>query len=52
MVKCKITGKKIEETFLGKIIGTYIKDENGKKIPISREVQKKYRTKEEILKNL
>ena len=33
MVKCAITGKKIETTFLDKILGTYVKDENGKRHP-------------------
>jgi len=52
MVKCNICGKKIAETFLGKIVGTYIKDKKGKQHVICFECQKKFKTKEEILKNL
>jgi len=38
-MKCSICGEKIERTFLGKIIGTYIKE--GKKlIPICSKCQK------------
>ena len=51
-MKCDVCGKKIEETFLGKIIGSYVKDSKGKKHAICFECQKKLKTKEEILKNL
>ena len=51
-MKCKICKKKIEETFLEKILGTYVKDAKGKKQNICPECQKKYKTKEEILKKL
>lgn len=51
-MKCKICKKKIEETFLKKILGTYIKDEKGKKHPVCPECQKEYKTKEEILKKI
>lgn len=51
-MKCKICKKKIEETFLEKILGTYVKDAKGKKHNICPECQKKYKTKEEILKKL
>lgn len=51
-MKCEICKNKIEETFLGKILGTYIKDAKGKKHMICKECQKKYKTKEEIIKQL
>lgn len=51
-MKCEICGKKIGETFLGKIIGAYIKNAKGKKYTICFECQKQFRTKEEILKNI
>jgi len=49
MVKCVITNEKIPETFLNKILGTVIKDENGKKYYVSSDVQKKFASKEELL---
>ena len=51
-MKGEICSKKIEEIFLGKILGTYIKDEKGKKHIICFECQKKFKTKEEILENI
>lgn len=51
-MKCAICKKKIEETFLKKILGAYIKNEKGKKYTICPECQKKYKTKEEILKKI
>jgi len=50
-MKCKICSKKVDETFLKKLIGTIIKDEKGKKHPVCFECQKKFPTKEEVLKN-
>lgn len=50
MAKCEICNKKIEETFLGKIIGTYIKDKKGKKHIVCFKCQKKFPKKEELLK--
>ncbi|MEM4397031.1 MAG: hypothetical protein QW757_00220 [Candidatus Woesearchaeota archaeon] len=50
MVKCNICNKKIEVTFLNKILGTYIK-KNSKLHPICNQCQKKY-SKEEILSRL
>lgn len=29
-MKCSICGKKIEETFMNKIVGTYVRDSKGK----------------------
>jgi transcriptional regulator NrdR family protein len=46
-MKCSICGKKMETTFLGKILGTYVK-----KKPVCPECQKKFTTKEELEKNL
>jgi len=51
-MKCEICKKKVEETFLKKILGTYIKDEKGKKHAVCFECQKKFPTKEELLKQL
>jgi len=50
-MKCEICKKKIEETFLKKIVGTVVKDKKGKKHHICNECQKKYK-KEEILTKL
>ena len=52
-MKCAICGNKIEETFMKKILGTYVKKEgSSKKYPICPECQKKFTTKEELLRNL
>jgi hypothetical protein len=51
-MKCAITGEEIQTTFLEKLDGTVIKDENGKKYFISAAAQKKFKSKEEILKHL
>ena len=40
----------IETTFLGRIIGTCIKDSRGKLNAVCFECQKKFNSKEEILK--
>lgn len=42
MAKCAITGKKLNLTFLGKPLGTVIKDEKGKQYWISPEAQREY----------
>ena len=52
MVKCDICGNKIEELFLKKIKGTYIKDNNGKQRIVCFDCQKKLKTKEDLLKEL
>jgi len=49
-MKCGICSKKIEETFLKKIVGTMIKDENKKKHYICNQCQKKFPKKEDLLK--
>ena len=51
-MKCDICGKTIETTFLNKLLGTYIKDSKGKLHPVCFECQKKFKTKEELLKGL
>jgi|SaaInlV_200m_DNA_2_1039689.scaffolds.fasta_scaffold323174_1 hypothetical protein len=51
-MKCSICSKKIDETFLKKIIGTYIKDEKGKKKQICFECQSKFPSKEGALKEI
>jgi hypothetical protein len=48
-MKCEACKKNIEQTFLNKIIGTYVKDQKGKLHTICFECQKKFETKEEIL---
>lgn len=50
-MKCEICKNKIEETFLKKPIGTYVKDKNSKKRIICCDCQKAYK-KEEILEKL
>ena len=51
-MKCELCKEKIEETFLNKIIGSYVKDEKGKKHLVCANCQKKYGTKKEILAKL
>jgi len=53
MEKCNLCGNKIPELFLDKIKGTIIKKEGSKKqYFICFECQKKFKNKEEILKNI
>jgi|TARA_B100002003_G_scaffold240093_1_gene260245 ribosome-binding protein aMBF1 (putative translation factor) len=51
-MKCEICGNKINENFLGKLIGTYVKDKAGKQHTICFECQKKFPSKEQILENI
>ena len=51
-MKCNICKNKIQEIFLKKIVGTYIKDKDGKKKVVCFECQKKCKTKEDLLKLL
>lgn len=51
-MNCEICKKKIEETFLKKMIGAVVKDSKGKKHNICSECQKKFKSKEEILTKL
>lgn len=52
MAKCEICKKKIAVTFLEKMQGTIVKDKSGKQHAVCFECQKKFMTKEEILKQL
>jgi len=49
-MKCSVCSKAIETTFLNKILGTYVKNGRGKQHPVCFECQKKFASKEEILK--
>ena len=49
-MKCEICNKAIETTFLNKLLGTHVKDSKGKLHSICFECQKKFKSKEEILK--
>ena len=51
-MKCSICNKSISTTFLDKLIGTYVKDSKGKLHAVCFECQKKFNSKEEILKLL
>ncbi len=51
-MKCEICKKKIEETFLKKILGTVVKDKKGKKHNVCSSCQKKLGSKEKILEKL
>jgi hypothetical protein len=48
-MKCALCKNAIEQTFLGKIIGTYVKDARGKQHVVCFECQKKFETKEALL---
>lgn len=53
MAGCSICKKKIERTFLNKVIGTYIKDDKGKKHLICFECQKTFGdAKQDILSKI
>jgi hypothetical protein len=49
-MKCSICSKKIDSTFLNKIVGTYVKDLKGKMHAVCFECQKKFTDKEGMLK--
>lgn len=51
-MKCEICKKKVEEHFLKKLFGIYVKDEKGKKHIVCNNCQRKFKNKDEILKNL
>ncbi|MBN2421989.1 hypothetical protein JXB41_02070 [Candidatus Woesearchaeota archaeon] len=46
-MKCSICKNKVNETFLKKIIGTYIKDKKGKRLPICSKCQTKFNNDKE-----
>jgi hypothetical protein len=45
-MNCTICKNKIQETFLKKIIGTYVKDEKGKKKAVCKDCQSKLSSEE------
>jgi hypothetical protein len=51
-MKCEICSKKIENTFLKKIIGTIVKDKKGKKHNICSSCQATLGSKEKILEKV
>jgi hypothetical protein len=52
-MKCEICKNKIEEIFLQKPVGTYVKDAKGKKHMVCFECQKKFKNdKAEMLKHI
>lgn len=52
MAKCELCKRTIEETFLKKPLGTYIKDSKGKKHLVCAGCQATLQSKEEIMKKL
>jgi hypothetical protein len=53
MAKCGICGKKVDETFLGKLVGTYIKDAKGKRRAVCFECQSSFKNdKGHMMENL
>lgn len=46
MVKCDICSSKIETTFLNKILGTTVRDANGKKKTVCNQCQRNGKVKE------
>jgi len=51
-MKCEICKTELKETFLKKIVGTYVKDAKGKKHTVCFACQKQLRNKPEILAKL
>jgi hypothetical protein len=51
-MRCEICRKNITETFLKKLNGTYIKDAKGKMHAVCFECQKRFSSKDELLKNI
>ncbi|MCB9358749.1 hypothetical protein H6503_02365 [Candidatus Woesearchaeota archaeon] len=52
MAKCELCKEKVGETFLNKVLGSYIKDEAGKKHLVCSNCQSKLKDKTTILENL
>jgi hypothetical protein len=50
--KCEICKEKIEHTFLKKLLGTVVKDEEGKKHYVCSRCQKKFPDKKELLEKI
>ncbi len=51
-MKCAICGDEIKTIFLGKIIGTVVKDAKGRQRQVCFECQKKFPDKSDLLKNM
>lgn len=47
-MKCDSCGQPVQTTFLGKIVGTHVKDAKGKRHPVCFECQRAF-TKEQLL---
>ncbi|MBU1975451.1 MAG: hypothetical protein KKG59_03530 [Nanoarchaeota archaeon] len=39
-MKCSVCGKNVDQTFLKKLVGTYVKDKKSKKKPVCKVCQK------------
>ncbi|MBC8501076.1 MAG: hypothetical protein ISS25_02850 [Nanoarchaeota archaeon] len=50
-MKCDVCGKKVETTFLAKVVGSYIKNKKSKRKLVCNKCQQKY-SKEQLLKKL
>ncbi|MBU0471873.1 MAG: hypothetical protein KKF65_04560 [Nanoarchaeota archaeon] len=50
-MKCDVCGKKVEITFLSKVVGAYMKNDKRKKKLVCSECQKTY-SKKDLLKKL
>ncbi|HII16865.1 TPA: hypothetical protein HA361_03045 [Candidatus Woesearchaeota archaeon] len=48
-MKCEICGRKIEETFLKKVVGTYVKGRKGKKHLVCNHCQPKFQSKKDLI---
>lgn len=51
-MKCEICKEKVEENFLKKVLGTFVKDKKGKNHLVCQNCQKKFLTKEEMIEKL
>jgi DNA polymerase II large subunit len=43
MAKCDLCGQKIQTTFLNKLIGTFVKDKEGKQKVVCSDCQRKHK---------
>lgn len=51
-MNCALCKAKIEKTFLGKIVGSYVRDTKGKKHSICPQCQKMHPNKAQIIEKL
>ncbi len=51
-MNCEVCGRKVSTTFLGKVVGTYVKDSKGKKHCACFECQRKFPEKPMLLQQL